>query len=93
MGQETKRNYATDYCVVFDFLWRRDKDWDEAGPDDLWDFEDWRTRLKRGRRSGGTGSRWRCLPPGRKMPRGRCMADTPATGPQRNCGQNVVYVY
>lgn len=57
LEQETKRNYATDYCVFFDFLWRRDKDWDEAGPDDLWDFEDWRTRsLSNPRRVGG--ARW-----------------------------------
>ncbi|MBP1136508.1 hypothetical protein JOE31_002740 [Arthrobacter sp. PvP023] len=57
LEQETKRNYATDYCVFFDFLWRRDEDWDEAGPDDLWDFEDWRTRsLSNPRRVGG--ARW-----------------------------------
>lgn len=57
LEQETKRNYATDYCVFFDFLWRRDKNWDEAGPDDLWDFEDWRTRsLSNPRRVGG--ARW-----------------------------------
>ena len=57
LEQETKRNYATDYCVFFDFLWHRDKNWDEADPDDLWDFEDWRTRsLSNPRRVGG--ARW-----------------------------------
>lgn len=57
LEQETKRNYTTDYCVFFDFLWRRDKHWDQATSDDLWDFEDWRTRsLSNPYRVGG--ARW-----------------------------------
>ncbi|WP_435613475.1 hypothetical protein [Streptomyces sp. bgisy159] len=44
---ETKRNYATDYCVLFNFLWARGKVWTQATADDLWDFEDWRTRSPR----------------------------------------------
>ncbi|WP_415853484.1 tyrosine-type recombinase/integrase [Sinomonas sp. G460-2] len=57
LEQETKRNYTTDYCVFFDFLWNRGKDWDEASSDDLWDFEDWRTRsVSNPQRVGG--ARW-----------------------------------
>jgi site-specific recombinase XerD len=44
---ETKRNYTLDYCVFFDFLWSRGKVWTQATADDLWDFEDWRTRSAR----------------------------------------------
>lgn len=57
LSQETKRNYITDYCVFFDFLRRREKDWNEATSDDLWDFEDWRLRaLENPRRV--SGARW-----------------------------------
>ncbi|QHA09632.1 tyrosine-type recombinase/integrase [Streptomyces broussonetiae] len=54
---ETKRNYTSDYCVFFDFLWGRGKTWNEATADDLWDFEDWRTRSPRNPRKVGP-SRW-----------------------------------
>ncbi|MFJ2865926.1 hypothetical protein [Kitasatospora sp. NPDC087314] len=54
---ETKRNYANDYCVFFDFLWARGKNWSMATADDLWDFEDWRTRSPRNPRRVG-GARW-----------------------------------
>ncbi|MEU9044612.1 site-specific integrase [Kitasatospora sp. NPDC048343] len=54
---ETKRNYTTDYCVFFDFLWSREKSWDEATPGDLWDFEDWRVRSMRNPQRVG-GARW-----------------------------------
>ncbi|MBT1183928.1 site-specific integrase [Streptomyces sp. CJ_13] len=57
LAQETKRNYTDDYCLFFDFLWSRGKAWSEATPDDLWDFEDWRTRSPRNPRRVG-GSRW-----------------------------------
>lgn len=54
---ETKRNYTSDYCVFFDFLWSRGKTWNEATADDLWDFEDWRTRSPHNPRKVGA-SRW-----------------------------------
>ncbi|MFC8829469.1 integrase [Streptomyces sp. NPDC057137] len=54
---ETKRNYTNDYCLFFDFLWDRGHNWHEATPDDLWDFEDWRTRSPRNPSRIG-GDRW-----------------------------------
>lgn len=57
LERETKRNYTTDYCVFFDFLWGRGKNWDEATSSDLWDFEDWRTRSIRNPERVG-GARW-----------------------------------
>lgn len=57
LAPETKRNYTDDYCLFFDFLWGRGKAWSDATSDDLWDFEDWRTRsLRNPRRIGG--ARW-----------------------------------
>ncbi|WFB88393.1 MULTISPECIES: site-specific integrase [Streptomyces] len=57
LAPETKRNYTDDYCLFFDFLWGRGKDWSGATADDLWDFEDWRTRSLRNPRRVG-GARW-----------------------------------
>ncbi|MEV5700755.1 site-specific integrase [Streptomyces anthocyanicus] len=57
LGQETKRNYTDDYRVFFDFLWARGKNWCDADADDLWDFEDWRTRSPRNSGRIG-GARW-----------------------------------
>lgn len=57
LAPETKRNYTDDYCLFFDFLWGRGKVWSDAPPDDLWDFEDWRTRSPSNPRRVG-GSRW-----------------------------------
>ncbi|MGC5364249.1 integrase [Streptomyces sp. DT24] len=57
LAPETKRNYTDDYCLFFDFLWGRGKWWSEASSDDLWDFEDWRTRSMRNPRRVG-GARW-----------------------------------
>ncbi|MFI7356097.1 tyrosine-type recombinase/integrase [Streptomyces avidinii] len=57
LAPETKRNYTDDYCLFFDFLWGRGKAWSEATSDDLWDFEDWRTRSPRNPRTVG-GARW-----------------------------------
>lgn len=57
LAPETKRNYTDDYCLLFDFLWARGKTWNKATADDLWDFEDWRTRSARNPRRIG-GSRW-----------------------------------
>ncbi|WP_345466567.1 hypothetical protein [Actinoallomurus oryzae] len=38
---ETKRNYATDVCLLLTFLWRRARGWLETTRD-LEDFEHWR---------------------------------------------------
>lgn len=57
LAAETKRNYTDDYVIFFDFLWARGKTWDEATADDLWDFEDWRTRSPRNPRKVGA-ARW-----------------------------------
>ncbi|MFH8411204.1 hypothetical protein ACH4FX_41510 [Streptomyces sp. NPDC018019] len=35
LEHESKRNYTGDYCVFFDFLWGRGKNWNEATADDL----------------------------------------------------------
>lgn len=42
LARETRRNYAEDGCLFFNFLWSRGKGWDRATTDDLLDFEDWR---------------------------------------------------
>ncbi|WP_335992359.1 site-specific integrase [Glycomyces sp. MUSA5-2] len=57
LARETKRNYATDLCVLFDFLWQREKTWVEATADDLFDFEDWRRRSPANPRRI-SGSKW-----------------------------------
>jgi hypothetical protein len=57
LAPETKRNYTDDYCLFFDFLWGRGRWWSEASADDLWDFEDWRTRSPRNPWKIG-GARW-----------------------------------
>ncbi|MEW2068294.1 site-specific integrase [Streptomyces sp. NPDC007346] len=57
LAPETKRNYTDDYCLFFDFLWGRGRWWNEASADDLWDFEDWRTRSLRNPSRVG-GARW-----------------------------------
>jgi site-specific recombinase XerD len=57
LAPETKRNYTDDYCLFFDFLWGRGRWWNEASSDDLWDFEDWRTRSLRNPSRVG-GARW-----------------------------------
>ena len=57
LAPETKRNYTDDYCLFFDYLWGRGRWWSEASADDLWDFEDWRTRSPRNPWKIG-GARW-----------------------------------
>jgi site-specific recombinase XerD len=47
LAKSTKVSYTNDYRVFFNFLWLRGKCWDEADPDDLLDFEDWRRRSPR----------------------------------------------
>jgi len=44
LAPESKRNYTTDHCLFFNFLWQRGKAWFEATRDDLLDYEDWRRR-------------------------------------------------
>ncbi|MEV1174816.1 site-specific integrase [Nonomuraea sp. NPDC049784] len=40
----SRQAYAKDYRLFFSFLWSRSKNWDEADPDDLDDYEAWRRR-------------------------------------------------
>ncbi|WP_330452235.1 site-specific integrase [Streptomyces sp. NBC_00869] len=40
--RETKRNYATDLCLFFNFLWLRGKLWTQAIEGDLEDYQYWR---------------------------------------------------
>lgn len=61
LAMSTKQSYTDDYRLFFDFLWDRGKAWSEATADDVWDFEDWRTRSPRNPARVG-GARWnRCL--------------------------------
>ncbi|MFF0474394.1 integrase [Streptomyces sp. NPDC004284] len=39
---ETKRNYSTDGCLFFNFLWQRGKIWTQAMESDVNDFQYWR---------------------------------------------------
>ncbi|MFF5125911.1 site-specific integrase [Streptomyces syringium] len=39
---ETKRNYTTDDCLFFNFLWQRGKIWTQAVESDVNDFQYWR---------------------------------------------------
>lgn len=57
LARETKRNYATDCCLFFNFLWLRGKNWCDAGPEDLLDFEDWRRWSPRNLQRIG-GAKW-----------------------------------
>ncbi|MEU1288315.1 site-specific integrase [Kitasatospora sp. NPDC005856] len=57
LAPTTKEDYTEDYCLFFDFLWSRGKVWNEATADDLWDFEEWRTRSPRNPATVG-GARW-----------------------------------
>ncbi|WP_329428141.1 site-specific integrase [Streptosporangium sp. NBC_01495] len=55
--QETRRNYATDICLLLDFLWSRGRGWAEARERDLEDFEHWRRVEESNPRRIG-GSKW-----------------------------------
>ncbi|MEU6972885.1 site-specific integrase [Kitasatospora aureofaciens] len=57
LARETRRNYAGDCCLFFNFLWQHGKNWDEADPEDLLDFEDWRRWSPRNPHRIG-GSKW-----------------------------------
>ncbi|MFE9806099.1 integrase [Streptomyces sp. NPDC005548] len=39
---ETKRNYTTDDCLFFNFLWKRGKIWTQAVESDVDDYQYWR---------------------------------------------------
>lgn len=57
LARETRRNYAGDCCLFFNFLWQRSKNWCDAEVEDLLDFEDWRRWSPRNPRRIG-GSKW-----------------------------------
>ncbi|WP_344656725.1 integrase [Catenulispora subtropica] len=57
LARETKRNYTTDCCLFFNFLWLRGKNWCDAEPEDLLDFEDWRRWSPRNPQRIG-GAKW-----------------------------------
>jgi site-specific recombinase XerD len=44
LAASSKESYAKDYRLLFAFLWRRGKHWDEADADDVDDYEAWRRR-------------------------------------------------
>lgn len=55
--RETRRNYATDICLLLNFLWSRGRGWTEARERDLEDFEHWRRVEESNPRRIG-GSKW-----------------------------------
>ncbi len=57
LAASTRKNYASDSCLFFNFLWQRGKNWDEATGEDLLDFEDWRRWTPRNPQRIG-GSKW-----------------------------------
>lgn len=57
LARETRRNYAEDTCLFFNFLWSRGKGWDRATTEDLLDFEDWRCWSTRNPRRI-SGAKW-----------------------------------
>lgn len=57
LEQESKRNYATDYRLLLDFLWSRNVPWREAGRQDLRDFRTWRCDAPENPRRIG-GAKW-----------------------------------
>ncbi|WP_426570382.1 integrase [Streptomyces canus] len=55
LERESKRNYATDYRILLEFLSSRGLSWREATEQDLADFRDWRCRAPENpQRIGGT---------------------------------------
>jgi site-specific recombinase XerD len=53
----TQESYVLDYRLLFTFLWRRGRNWDEIGAGDLEDYEYWRRRDKNNPGRVG-GSKW-----------------------------------
>jgi site-specific recombinase XerD len=54
---ETKRNYTTDLCLYFNFLWLRGKLWTQAVESDVEEFQFWRQESEDNPRRVG-GSKW-----------------------------------
>ncbi|MGW2858250.1 site-specific integrase [Streptomyces sp. NPDC001205] len=54
---ETKRNYATDLCLFFNFLWLRGKLWTQATAVDLDDYRYWRQEAAENLQHVG-GAKW-----------------------------------
>jgi site-specific recombinase XerD len=54
---ETRRNYATDIGLFLTFLWGRGREWTEATPRDLEDYQHWRRFAKTNPQRIG-GSKW-----------------------------------
>jgi site-specific recombinase XerD len=55
--RETRRNYITDLCLFFNFLWRRGKIWVQATGTDVTDFQYWRQEAEANPCRVG-GSKW-----------------------------------
>ncbi|WP_328447273.1 hypothetical protein OG780_11440 [Streptomyces sp. NBC_00386] len=55
--RETKRNYTTDLCLFFNFLWRRGKLWTQAVTSDVEDYQYWRQEAAANPRRVG-GAKW-----------------------------------
>lgn len=55
LAASTQASYLTDYRLFFNFLYSRDRSWDQARAQDLEDYEDWRRRAPENtRRIGGS---------------------------------------
>ena len=57
LAEGTREAYAKDYRLFFTFLWNRGRNWHEADPDDLLDWEAWRRR-DRSHGARISGSNW-----------------------------------
>lgn len=55
--EETRRNYATDVCLLLKFLWQRQTPWTVAVARDIEDYEHWR-RFASDNPSRVGGSKW-----------------------------------
>jgi site-specific recombinase XerD len=53
----TQESYVLDYRLFFTFMWRQGRNWDEARPEDLENYEYWRRRDKSNPRRIG-GAKW-----------------------------------
>jgi len=53
----TQESYVRDYRLLFTYLWRQGRDWDQATAEDLADFEHWRRRDRNNPRRVG-GAKW-----------------------------------
>src|SRR6266511_2827722 len=53
----TQESYALDYRLLFTFLWRQGRYWDQARPEDLEDYEYWRRKDQRNPVRVG-GAKW-----------------------------------